>query len=107
MLTMKNTGFNSGETLTFGPHTCELFETSYIGWFCFLKLANVAQTTFSLLPIDLKRGDCMVSQSCVFLLASLLAAQQLVRKHLGKFGPDEPYTCLSLVILIGRSKNVV
>ena len=47
---MKNTGFNSGETLTFGPHTCELFETSYIGRFCFLKLVNVAQTTFSLLP---------------------------------------------------------
>ena len=34
----------------------------------------------------------MVSQGCVFLLASLQAAPQLVRKHLEKYGPDEPYT---------------
>ena len=40
----------------------------------------------------------MACQNCVILLASLLAAPQLVRKHLRKHGPDEPYIHLSLVI---------
>ena len=44
----------------------------------------------------------MVRHGFVFLLASSLAAPQLVRKHLGKYGPDEPYTHHSLVIVLNR-----
>ena len=40
----------------------------------------------------------MVRQGCVLILASSRAAPQLVRKQLGKHGPDEPYTHRSLVI---------
>ena len=40
----------------------------------------------------------MVRQGCVFLLASLRTTPQLVKEHLRKHGPDEPYTHRSLVI---------
>ena len=40
----------------------------------------------------------MVCEVVLFLLASLLAAPQLVRKHLGKHSLDEPYTHFSVII---------
>ena len=52
----------------------------------------------------LERGERMVHQGCVFLLASSLAMHQLVRKHLGKHGPAFMHSLLSSNTVLNRLK---